>query len=304
MSNPWAADVEVTEELATRLIGDQFPALAQASVEPFGSGWDNAAFLVDGRYVFRFPRRAIAVPLVARELAVLPTIAAAVPLAVPVPRFSGTAAHGYPWPFSGYERLAGTTACSAALSGADRHGLAAPLGAFLRALHGVDTAPLVALGLPGDEIGRLDPRRLPQARERLAYLESAGLIGRAAAYVAALERDAPRGATSPPVVAHGDLYARHLLVDGKRRLCGVIDWGDVHAGDRAVDVAVAWLVLPGSSHASFLAAYGDVDEATWRAARYRAIYHAALSAHYGAVARDDGMLASGLYALRTIGATI
>jgi len=53
--NVWDPDVEVGEGMAARLIARRFPELAGEPVEPFGVGWDNAAFLVGGRLVFRFP---------------------------------------------------------------------------------------------------------------------------------------------------------------------------------------------------------------------------------------------------------
>ena len=54
----------------------------------------------------------------------------------------------------------------------------------------------------------------------------------------ALERalDVPSRADFAPVFVHGDLYSRHLLVDDAGRPCGVIDWGDCHVGDPAVDL--------------------------------------------------------------------
>ncbi|HXR43271.1 MAG TPA: hypothetical protein VN759_00605, partial [Pseudolysinimonas sp.] len=54
---PWAPEVEVTPELATALIESQCPALAPARLEAMGAGWDNTAYLVNGDWVFRFPRR-------------------------------------------------------------------------------------------------------------------------------------------------------------------------------------------------------------------------------------------------------
>lgn len=54
----------------------------------------------------------------------------------------------------------------------------------------------------------------------------------------------------PPTTLHGDLYARHLLVD-RGRLIGVIDWGDLMAGDPAVDLTVAVTFLPRAARASF-----------------------------------------------------
>ncbi len=71
----WAPEIAVDRELARHLIGSQFPELELRSLELIGEGWDNTVWLVDGEWSFRFPRREVAVPLVERELAVLPLIA-------------------------------------------------------------------------------------------------------------------------------------------------------------------------------------------------------------------------------------
>lgn len=59
MSREWTAEVEIDAATARRLIAHRFPELAHARVEPFGNGWDNAAFLVGEAHVFRFPRPAM-----------------------------------------------------------------------------------------------------------------------------------------------------------------------------------------------------------------------------------------------------
>jgi aminoglycoside phosphotransferase (APT) family kinase protein len=299
----WAADIDVDAELARRLIAAQFPDLRGASVEPAGSGWDNAAFLVDGELLFRFPRRRIAAPLIERELALLPSIAPRVPLPISVPAFAGVPAEAYPWSFAGYRKIAGVTACALALADAERAALAEPLGAFLRALHGIDPAPLVARGLPPDELGWLDhAKRLGVSRERLPVLSAAGaeVVDRARELVDWLAANPPgRVPESGRAVVHGDLYARHvILCDGA--LAGIIDWGDVHHGDPALDLAIAHLMLPQFAHARFRAAYGPIDDRTWSAARYRAIYHAILELDYGIRTGDAGMRDIGAAALRSM----
>ena len=47
------------------------------------NGWDNTACVVDGRWLFRFQRREIAVPGMRREIAILPRLAAMLPLPIP-----------------------------------------------------------------------------------------------------------------------------------------------------------------------------------------------------------------------------
>lgn len=298
---PWTADIEIDAALAKRLVASQFPQFAAAPFEPFGMGWDNAAYLAGGRTVFRLPRRRIAATLMEREIAVLPHLAPHLPLPISSPVFAGAPTPAYPWPFAGYDLIPGTTACGFELSSAVRDALAEPLARFLRAMHGIDPGPLRARGLPPDEIGRLDhAKRIALTRERLPALAAAG-IAAAAPLAAWLEAHPPLAIDDRLCrVVHGDLYGRHVVLDGAHRPAGIIDWGDVHAGDPALDIAIAHLMLPRSAHGAFRAAYGPIDERTWEAARYRAIYHAVLEVDYGLRAPDPGMVRLGSVALELL----
>ncbi len=298
----WTADIDVDAALAAKLVASQFPQFAGASLEPFGFGWDTAAFLLDGSVVFRFPRRRSVVHLIEREIALLPHLAGRLPLPIPAPSFVGASTAAYPWAFAGYERIPGKTACSLHLSEAQRDAMAVPLAQFLRALHGVDPAPLVANGLPPDELGRLDyERRMKLTRDRLPSLVAAGGLARPEAFVEWLD-------AHPPVaiedrerrVLHGDLYARHVLLDESALPSGIIDWGDIHLGDPALDIAIAHLMLPESAHGVFRDTYGSMDERTWTVARFRAIYHAVLELDYGIRTNDAGMRDIGITALQRL----
>ncbi|HUA08459.1 MAG TPA: phosphotransferase [Candidatus Acidoferrales bacterium] len=245
-------DFPVDEHLARRLIGTQFPHLRDANVRHIGSGWDNAAYLVEEHLVFRFPQRAICAPLMRKELATLPKLAPQLPVHIPRPAYAGEPNDDYPYPFGGYEILLGVEVEKRALDDGQYARLAHDLGDFLRALHGVDPQPLREAGLPNDEIGKLDPKRLG--------VEEPPLEGRLC-------------------IVHGDLYEKHLLLDQHNHLCAVIDWGDLHYGSPAVDLSAVHMVLPPRVHDVFLAAYGPVDERSWQFARYRARYHQAMRAN-------------------------
>jgi aminoglycoside phosphotransferase (APT) family kinase protein len=103
---------------------------------------------------------------------------------------------------------------------------------------------------------------------------------------------------------HGDLYARHVLLDTAHRLCGIIDWGDVHLGDPALDIMAAHSMLPARAHGEFIRAYGGVDDDTWLRAKYRAVYHCALVAHFGMQIHDAALRDAGLTGLRFIRETL
>jgi len=301
MRRPWDAEIDIDAAFARSLIAETFPELAPVEAELLGHGWDNAAFLVNGEYVFRFPRRAVAVTAMRNELAALPLIAPHLPAPIPIPCYAGRPSNRYPWPYGGYPVLPGTPLDARRPSHRERLQLAPALGSFLRELHGAQTRAAAASALGGDAIGRLDhAKRLPQARARFADAAAAGVFADGDVFITALERIAPDGAQRPEVVVHGDLYARHLLVDDAGSLAGVIDWGDVHLGDAALDIAAAKLVLRTTELDAFLSHYGPVDPTTWNRATYRAIHHAALELAYGIDRNDRDLIDAALFGLTAL----
>jgi aminoglycoside phosphotransferase (APT) family kinase protein len=300
MNRPWDADVDLLPEEAARRIERQFPALAPAGLAPLGVGWDNVAYLVNGRLVFRFPRRQIAADLIERETRVLPLLAPHLPLPIPAPAFAGTPDAGYPYPFAGYVLIPGTTACRSTWSDAQRASLAVPLARFLAALHTIPIDAETRTWGPTDDIERANLKKRARAiQERLRAI-APGLAGiDVHALLDLVDRLATTPAWEQPTCwVHGDLYARHLLVDDTFRPCGVIDWGDVHLGDPALDLSIAFSFLPPAARTTFRQAYGPVDGATWDRARFRALHYGVLLTDYGTEIGDDAIRGAGEYALR------
>jgi len=292
----WLPEVVVPAELALELVREQFPGLGR-TIEPLGSGWDNTAYLVDGEVVFRFPRREAAVPYLALELRVLPALAPRLPLPVPVPRWAGTPSPGFPWPFSGYRHLAGRTADLAFLSSAERRAAAPVLAEFLRVLHAI---PADGLDLPGDGQEREDfAPRMPILTERLQALESAGIIADGQPWLRLFAADSPKPPPHP-VPVHGDLDERHILVDDANRVCGVIDWGDVHAGDPGLDLSLLYRFFPADERDDFLRVYGPIDARTAGVARLWAVFQACTLAFFSHVTEDAPLLLAGLAAMRNV----
>jgi aminoglycoside phosphotransferase (APT) family kinase protein len=285
MPHPWIAEHEVSPEHARALIEKNFTDLRVERIEYFGEGWDNTAFLVNGALVFRFPRRAIAVPSLAVETALLPHLVPRLPLAVPDPRWVGAPDDSYPWPFAGYRLLPGRTVLRSEPRASVRAGLAVPLGTFLRALHAIPLVEAEQWGAPTDEFARLDmARRGPKVRDGLEALVGLNVIDSPHPWRALID-----AAAAVPnrrlTLVHGDFHPDQILVH-EGELSGVIDWGDAHRGHPAVDVSIAWTMLPRSALPAFLDAYGGADEATLALARFRAL-DVALQAHAYARDRDD-----------------
>jgi len=270
----WTAEITVDEGLARRLIARQFPEVRMGALRLLGEGWDNTVWLVDERWVFRFPRRTVAIPGVEREMAMLRRIAPLVPLPIPEPAFVGRPDEEFPWPFFGAPYIAGRELL--VLDHSARTGLGRPLAEFLRALHSVS----VDDELPDDPMGRADMAvRVPKAEEQVAELEGEGLWRRPASVDRLFDAavDLPR--PEPTAIVHGDLHFRHLLVDDHDRLAGVIDWGDISRGDPAVDLSVLWSLAP-EGRREFLAVYPISDEQLLRA-RILAFSLCAVLALYG-----------------------
>jgi len=298
---PWTAERSVSPELARNLIASQFPELAPVRVESPSEGWDNIAYLVNGEWIFRFPRRTIAVDLIRTEVAVLPAIASRLPLPIPMPVFAGEPEERFPWPFAGYRRLAGRTACRADLSDDQRERAAAPLGRFLRALHAIPPAVASRAGAGPDTMARMDVEaRRGMVLERLDSLAAQGLLGDVSRWREIAESMPAELPSDGPVLVHGDLYARHVLVDDAGAPCGVIDWGDVHLGDPAIDLSLACGFLPMAARDAFRAEYGPVAEPTWKKARFRALFSAVAILFYGADVGDADLVREGRAALRNI----
>jgi len=299
MNRPWESEIDVSCALACQLIESQFSELVPVSASEFGAGWDNVVFAVNDVWLFRFPRRSVAVTSLETETRVLPSISDQLPMAVPVPQFIGEPGDVYPWPFFGYRKIPGRAACDMELSRSERVELAPAIGKFLNGLHTIPIDAVKPLHVPDDAWGRFDrSKRIPQVRQYLERCVEHRLIEDSRPFLAIVESLAPLLVPAPArELVHGDFYSKHLLIDDENQPTGIIDWGDVHLGDRAVDLSIGWGFLPSEARNSFRDAYGPIDDATWSRARFRALNHAAITAVYGQETDDDALRRESLISL-------
>jgi aminoglycoside phosphotransferase (APT) family kinase protein len=265
-----AADVEVSADLVRTLLAEQHPDLARLPVKFLANGWDNELYRIGDGLVARLPRRALGAQIIKNEQRWLPGLAPRLPLPIPYPERTGVPAHGYPYTWSVVPYLPGVPAAQA--SSFDPVAAAAVVGRFLGALH--VPAPAHA---PANPV-----RGVPLATRADSFAANLALLtGQADADQ--VDRDAvlrvwdaalaAPGYDGPPVWLHGDMHPANILVnDGQ--VSGVIDFGDIAAGDPASDLSVAWMLLPLDWHAGFWSAYqaaggagGQVDDALRARAR-------------------------------------
>lgn len=268
------ADVEVTLDLVRALLRAQHPDLAALPLAPLAHGWDNVLFRIGDALIARLPRRASAATLMDNELAWLPMIAARCTLPVSVAVRRGVPGSGYPYPWSVVPYLPGRPVGEAVLD-ADA---ARVLGRFVRELHAEAPPRAPRNPLRGVPLGcRHD--RFEHALAALAPHRDVAPLR--ASWLRCLETPAWE---EPPVWLHGDLHALNVLWDG-RQLCGVIDFGDLGAGDPAVDLVIAFTSFDDRDRAVFLDACA-ADVAMIERARGWALALGALFA-----ASDDPALA-------------
>ena len=273
----WSPEIVVEEPLARQLLAAQFPGLEVASMRLAGEGWDNTAWLVDERWLFRFPRREIALDGIARELARAARARAAATPADPAAGLRRPAEPGVSVALLRRAPGSGRELAEARLDDDGRAALARPLGRFLRALHEAE----IPVELPVDPISRADMRvRVPRARERLAELGYAP-PGADDVLAAGIELPPPERLT----LVHCDLHLRHAFVENGQ-LSGVIDWGDVCQSDPAVDLVLVWCTLPPAARHAFFDEYGPVPESGLLRARVLSLFLCAVLALH---ARQEGL---------------
>jgi len=240
-----AAEIEITEDLVRDLLRAQVPALAERPLRRAASGWDNEMWRAGEDLAVRLPRRALGGELIERERAWLPELADRLPVPVPAPVHVGVATDAFPWTWLVVPWFPGTTVDRDGALTADG---AAALGHALVALH--VRAPEAA---PHNPYRSVALRERPQSPAQILGTTTPGLD---AAWAAALDASpAPHRSW-----IHGDLHVRNI-VSRHGDVAAIVDWGDLCAGDPAVDLSARWTVLEDDTVAAFDAAYGPVDAA-------------------------------------------
>jgi aminoglycoside phosphotransferase (APT) family kinase protein len=267
VQNMPAAEIEITVDLVHALVAEQHPDLADLELSLVANGWDNAIFRLGSTLAVRVPRRRAGADLVEHEHRWLPGMAERLPIPIAAPVRMGRPSSTYPWSWSICPWFDGEVAADVALS--EPVADARRLGAFVAALHqpAPPEAPINAnRGQPIVELRsrvvanvellgpQIDTRRVLERFEQLASVDEW---------------------SDRPLWLHGDLHSANLVVvDGT--ISAVLDFGDITAGDPAVDLAVAWMLFDEDARRAFRTASGPIDDATWSRAQAWALHFALL----------------------------
>jgi aminoglycoside phosphotransferase (APT) family kinase protein len=190
------SDRHLDDAIALRAVQEQVPDFHCGEARLLGSGWAMDVYLVDGRYVVRFPRNAEAATYLDQDSAILRLVASELGGSLTTPRVlrRGRAGRHFPHDFLVCDFVHGISADDPAAPSSDR--LTSDLGQALTRIHSI----------PVD------------------LARQAGL------------REPPWDSfEGTPTFIHLDFRGNNILVDpDSGRLAGVIDWGNAAVPPSAI----------------------------------------------------------------------
>jgi aminoglycoside phosphotransferase (APT) family kinase protein len=253
-------EIEVTADLVRDLLREQHPDLAGLAIREVAGGWGNQMWRLGDELAVRVQRMDPTPELQLKERRWLPVLAPLLPLPVPLPVRFGEPSERFPGHWTVMTWVPGEPLDHGTISRGTH--AADTLAGFLRALHveAPAEAPIAA------DRGA-HPRNCTDGFENF-FQAVAPADADIAAGVRAVWDDAVAAHAweGPPVWVHGDLHPANVVVsDGT--LSGIVDFGDMFAGDPACDLAAAWVLLPAGTASRFFDVYAQADEAAIRRAR-------------------------------------
>ncbi|WP_328777988.1 aminoglycoside phosphotransferase family protein [Streptomyces canus] len=255
----------INEGFVRDLVRDQHPELADLEIRPVPSGWDNQLWRLGDELAVRLPMTERAPALLRKEFRWLPELAKRLPLPIPTPQHFSEPTARFPRPWIVARWVPGEPADGAEIRNVYQS--VDNLARFLRALH--QPAPVDAPTNPGRSVPL--PTLTEVFESRLAAVAEAVDVRRVR-QVWSQAIAAPHW-TGPAVWLHADLHPANALVsDGT--ISGIVDFGDLCAGDPATDLAAAWKLLPQDAADSFFSSYALTTEAAIHRAKGWAVLSA------------------------------
>ncbi|MFF3906507.1 aminoglycoside phosphotransferase family protein [Streptomyces sp. NPDC001848] len=251
------AEIEITADLVRDLLQEQHPDLAGLAIREVAGGWGNQMWRLGDELAVRMQRMDPTPELQLKERRWLPVLAPRLPLPVPTPVRFGEPSARFPKHWTVMTWVPGEPLDYSSISRGDH--AADTLAGFLKALHVEAPADAPISEDRGDH-----PKKCTDGFDHFFPVVPDDLADDVRAVwddaVAAPEWEGPR------LWVHGDLHPANVVVSGGT-LSGVIDFGDMFAGDPAWDLAAAWVILPAGSASRFFDVYAQADAGTIRRAR-------------------------------------
>jgi aminoglycoside 2''-phosphotransferase len=288
---------------AVDFLSRELPEIGARHAVGLGESWFSYAYLVDNAWIFRFPRTKDAEHAYTKERLLLPLLAPTVDVAVPKIEYAAPLPDGRT--FLAHRVIQGEALTRTSVMGVSHSALddvARQVALFLRAVHCVPLEDARAIGADEEELAGEYEEYRERARQELYPQLPAGAQAACSRLFATFLEDAENFHFTP-VLQHADLWGRHILLDDKPSVAGIIDYGCICLGDpdydffpTLVDVGAAFTrrVLNHYGHADpdraiakgrFFAAFDAIDtwltgaeeQSDWKVADGRRRLHAALT---------------------------
>ena len=287
------SNFNISLELAKKLINSQFPQYTNLTVtEALQQGHDNRTYRIGDDMLIRMPTAESYALKVPKEQELLPKLAKHLSVAIPAPIKMGKPSEYYPYPFSIYKWIDGSSANHVTLDEQSLEILAFELATFLKELQAITDVEGPGPGQHnwwrGDHVSVYDSG----ARQQIAKL--ADIIDSNSA-LELWERACGTKWNKAPIWIHGDFASSNILLSNRLcekrsdvaiqknndnwiaspsvrndnactyKLSGVIDFGGTAIGDPACDLVISWTFLSGKARDVFVSEMGLDDDTLLRA---------------------------------------
>lgn len=275
-------------------IRSKYPSLEILKFEAIEHGQNNVIIVINDNFVFRFPRNDLNRRVLNREYQVLSKIGGQLPLNVPEFQFFSIE-ENLETSFVGYKFIQGEILSKEVFQRKNHRIIGRQLSDFLVKLHSRDILNQVSNDLETldgyavwkDMFQRIEGKLYPYMREDLK--------GSVRDDFQNILRELKQTDCDKRVV-HGDFGPTNILIDSKSsRVNGIIDFGAIHIGDPAEDIAC--MIGPFGYGVDFIKQYfrdyEDIGKMLNRAVLYTKSF-ALQEALYGIEQNDTGAFDAGM----------
>jgi aminoglycoside phosphotransferase (APT) family kinase protein len=232
-------------------------------------GIDNKTFHLGNEMLVRMPSAKGYAAQVAKEQKWLPKLSSCLSMQIPEPVCMGNPSKNYPWHWSIYKWISGTSLNQLEVNNLHLSEIAVDLACFIKDLHQVDVKGMPEGGLHNYHRGchlsiydsgvKSDIQKL----SNLIDVDKALFIWETA-ISSKWDKDL--------VLVHGDFASSNILLKDNK-VNAIIDFGCMGVGDPACDLVINWTFLKGESRKIFKEQL-NIDANTWKRARGWALWKA------------------------------
>lgn len=215
------------------LIQKDYPGFSISSIKKIGEGDNSKAFVVNGNYIFRFPKKEKVKREIQREICVLPKIKSAVGIYIPDFEFISPELN-----FVGYQKINGhilSNKIFRSLPKNQKVEIYKTLGNFLTQIHSFPLSHLENCDLETMNLKEEYSDNFEKAKKEIFPIISKKKRKIISHFFNQYLNDDNNFKYAPALV-HNDFSKDHILINTvNKQISGIIDFGDVAIGDLFYD---------------------------------------------------------------------